>query len=310
MGLTHFSNGISSMGSPVLGGSAGMIPQTTGSYFFVHDGCGNNSNDGKDPDHPVASIDYAVSLCTPNNGDIIVVMPGHEENIAGATDLVVDIAGVTIMGIGQGRTRPTLNFTNTAGSIELDAANCRFSNIILKADVGVVVVGINVDADNIEIDHLLFTYHETGDDFVMMMDIDDVDYVHVHDCVFSTEIATTGTDYAIRLDQAHDAIIEDCIFRGEFTKVILGHGALSSNLIIRNCVIYNSDVATYGAIDFGTLSTTGILQNIAVTSLYDSGAGDVEDILRTNDMTMHNVTNVNDVSEAASIAIAPISQST
>jgi len=61
MGLTQFPNGISSFGIPVIGGS--QIPVTTGTYFFVDDS-GSNANDGLDPDHPVATIEYAFGLCT------------------------------------------------------------------------------------------------------------------------------------------------------------------------------------------------------------------------------------------------------
>jgi len=268
---------------------------TTGNIFFVDSGTGSNSNDGTDVDHPVATVDYAVGLCTANNGDIIYVFPGHNETIVSATSLVVDVAGTTIIGLGQGRTRPMLDFDNTAGSLELDAASCRFSNMILRASVTSGVIAVNVDADEIEFDHCLFTYEATGDDFITTMDIDAVDYAYIHDNVFLTEIGGAGTATCIRMDDAHNMRIENNLFSGTWTgAVIFCAGALCNNLIMMNNVIYNSDTSSYNGIDMGTLSTTGISAYNLIMTLYDTTLAKV---YRPADlMGWHNIC-VNAVSE-------------
>ena len=112
MGVTNFPNGVSSFGVTVLGGGVD-IPATTGTYFFVDSSTGSNSYNGLDKNHPVATIDYAVGLCTANKGDIILVMPGHNEAITAATSLVVDVAGIQIIGLGVNQSRPMLDFDNT-----------------------------------------------------------------------------------------------------------------------------------------------------------------------------------------------------
>src|SRR3990172_3618867 len=109
MTITPFPNGVSSFGVPVLGG--GTIV-TTGKIWFVDSVTGGNGNSGKDPQHALATIDYAVGLCTANKGDYIIVMPGHNEAIISATSLVSDVEGVAIQGLGVGRSRPTLDFDN------------------------------------------------------------------------------------------------------------------------------------------------------------------------------------------------------
>ena len=55
---------------------------------------------GKNPDAPTATIDYAVGLATASKGDVIYVMPGHNETIAAATSLVIDKIGLSIIGLG------------------------------------------------------------------------------------------------------------------------------------------------------------------------------------------------------------------
>ena len=118
--LTNFPNGVSSFGMPVLG-MGGGIPPTTGDVYFVHSSTGNANNTGLTPSDALATIDGAINKCTASQGDIIIVMPGHAENIAAATSLVVDVAGISIIGLGRGRNRPVLSFTNTAGRIPVSA---------------------------------------------------------------------------------------------------------------------------------------------------------------------------------------------
>ncbi len=280
---SNFPHGVRSYGVPVMG-SGVQIPATTGNYFFVHSGTGSNSNAGTDSELPVATIDYAVGLCTASKGDVIIVMPGHAENISAGTSLVVDVAGVQIIGLGHGFNRPVLTFTNTAGSIEMDAANTRLSNVILKASVSAVVVGINVDADNVTLDNLRFTIDETGDDFITMVDIDAFDGASVLNCQFQAE-AIAGSAEAIRLDDCHDVLIQGNHFTGNFSdSAIVGEGALGLRLELIGNFIYNDDTGTANGIDLNVAFTGLIAYNAiatldaaAVANLLDPGScGNVE----------------------------------
>ena len=122
MGLTNFPNGITSFGVPVIGGS-GLIPATTGTYFFVSSGTGSNSHSGKNPAEALATIDYAIGKCTDSKGDVIVVMPGHAETISAAGGITADVAGITIIGLGNGGLRPIITFSGTASTFVISAAN-------------------------------------------------------------------------------------------------------------------------------------------------------------------------------------------
>ena len=274
--LTAHPNGLSSFGIPVLGGG---IPTTLGSVFFVNSVTGSNSFAGDSRENPFATIDYAVGKCTASKGDIILVMPEHSENISAATSLVVDVAGVSIIGLGRGRNRPQLHFTNTAGTIEMDAANTRLSNMVLLASVSAVVVGINVDADNVQLDNLEFGYVDTGDDFVTMLDIDAFDYASVENCRFLTE-AVAGAAEAIRLDDCHFVRILDNWFSGNWSdSVIVGEGAAGTDLFLANNFMYNGDTGDANGIDLN-VAFTGIISNnrigtlyaVAVASLLDPGS--------------------------------------
>src|SRR3990170_2889471 len=73
---------------------------------------------------PFSTLDYAIGRCTAGRGDIIFIKPGHAETITSATTIALDVAGVAIVGLGNGSARPTFTFTtaNTA-TIGVSAAN-------------------------------------------------------------------------------------------------------------------------------------------------------------------------------------------
>lgn len=119
----------------------------TGSRFFVHSTTGTDgAGYGQNPDSPLATIDYAIGLCTASKGDIIYVMPGHAETISGATSLVMDVAGVKIVGLGWGSLRPTLTYSATASIISWTAANCWLENVVLVSDIDNCVTTISIGA--------------------------------------------------------------------------------------------------------------------------------------------------------------------
>lgn len=270
MSLTNFPNGISSMGMPVVGG--GML--TTGSIFFVHH-TGSNSNSGTDSSHPRATIDSAVGLCTANKGDVIFVMPGHNEAITSATSLVVDVVGISIIGLGEGRNRPILDFDNTAGSIELDVA-CRFSNIILNASVSAIVVGINVDADDVTIDHCETIWESTGDDFKIIVDVDAFDRCTIVDNKFFGELAVAGGVSSIRIDDSHNLIFQRNLMVGNSAIMFWMEGALSQTCVITDNIMYNADVTDNSCWEI-SVASTGVFMNNRTGSLFATGVANILD---------------------------------
>jgi hypothetical protein len=137
MAVTNFSNGISSFGMPVFGGG-GLIPPSTGKVFWVHSGSGANAvGRGLEPQAPFRTIAYAVTRCTANKNDTILVMPGHSEVVNGASAFLIQVAGVSIIGLGNQSNRPTVTFTtSTAATINVSAANVRIRNIIIDGASG------------------------------------------------------------------------------------------------------------------------------------------------------------------------------
>lgn len=290
-GITAFP-GILAGDMPLLNVAGGMI--TTGRVFFADSNTGNASASGRTPDRARNSIQNCMTLCRANKGDVIFAMPGHVETISAAGSLTFSKAGVRVFGIGVGLNRPILNFTATAGTVEMDSANCRLSNVILRADISAVVVGINVDAANCEIDHCYSTYVDTGDDFVVLIDPASVAGAYIHDNYFTTEI-TAGADSVVKMTASDFIRIHDNEFHGQWAKApIVGETTLSLNVSILRNTVFNADTSVYNGIDMGALSSTGIITDNRVTALYATA---VAKIFRDGTTTYHNNTWVNAVSE-------------
>ena len=150
MGLTRFPHGVSSFGVPVMGAGS-QIPATTGNYYFVDDS-GSNGSDGLDPDHPVATLDYAIGLCTADHGDVIILMPGHAES---ATAIAADVAGITIIGLGYGEAMPTITGTTAAADlIDVTVDSVVMKNIMLVGGASgtSALVDATGDADYLRIE--------------------------------------------------------------------------------------------------------------------------------------------------------------
>jgi len=263
---------------------------TTGDRWFVHSGTGTDgAGYGTHPDSPCATLDYAIGLATASQGDIIYCMPGHNEALDAGTDCVVDKIGLTIIGLGRGSNRPTFDYDGTDGTIELDAAGCRLSNLILNCSTASTVVAINVDAHDCEIDHCFFTWETSGDEFVSTIDINAFDRTYIHDNVFNTENGAGAATDCINLVDTNDVTIENNIFRGTWTgAVIFGETTLSARLIIKDNVIYNSDTSSYNAIDGGALNSTGIIAHNYITALYSQAAAVAKTVRKCRFQFMDN----------------------
>ncbi len=133
-----FTYGVTIRGLPITVGYPGQVMYVNNSSVIPVGGvAGSNSPypTGGTYLRPFSTIEYALSQCVANRGDIIMVMPNHAETIANATTLTLDVAGVAIVGLGNGSSRPTLTFStaNTA-NIPVTAANVSVKNILHVAN--------------------------------------------------------------------------------------------------------------------------------------------------------------------------------
>lgn len=127
-----FANGVTMRSLPILQTNPGKV-------FWVSNGTtglltgqrgGSDGNRGTF-ESPFGTLNYAITQCVANRGDMIFIKPGHAESVISATALNFNIAGVQIVGLGSGSNRPTFTFTtaNTA-TIPVSADNISISGCL------------------------------------------------------------------------------------------------------------------------------------------------------------------------------------
>ena len=131
-----FTGGLLVRGLPVSQVHPGRVFWVNNSSVLPKGGIGgSNGNDGSYL-RPFSTIDYAVSQCTADRGDMVLVMPGYAQTITAAAEIGLDVAGVAVIGLGAGSKRPTVTFgTNATADIDVSAANISVQNMIFIAAV-------------------------------------------------------------------------------------------------------------------------------------------------------------------------------
>ncbi|HEA69447.1 hypothetical protein LCGC14_1344780 [marine sediment metagenome] len=160
-----------------------------GTVYFVDSSNAKSSsgNTGKHPDKAMSTIAQAEAKCTASKGDYIVALPGHAESVT--STIVLNTAGITLLGIGNGTNRPNLTQATTGNDNVMEIA-----------------------ADNITVENILFTGSTTGTN-ERFIDIQAIDYCTIRGCRFvqntknldAISVAGPSVDYLI---------IEDCEFIG------------------------------------------------------------------------------------------------
>lgn len=136
------------------------IGDVPGDVWFVDSaatGAGDTTAKGRTPDAPFATLAYAFSSDLVDSGDVVYVMPGHAETVNAAGDITMDIAGVTVIGLGRGSSRPTFTYaTDTAATWLITAANVSVRNVLITCtgtiDVANAITITGADVSLIDVD--------------------------------------------------------------------------------------------------------------------------------------------------------------
>jgi hypothetical protein len=220
-------------------GGGPVLPATTGSTYYVHSGTGSSGNAGTSTSAPKATIDQAINLCTANKNDVVVVMPGHAETVAAAGGIDADVAGITILGYGNGSNVPVITFaTATTADMDIDAANIRVRNLRFICNIASQDSMIDVNSSGAIIEDCFF--EEGSATGLAFIDVTGAGANACDDTIIRRNrmYAPTAGNYdrAIELGEVADGvIIEDNLIRGDFDDACIHNptGKVLTNLHIR-----------------------------------------------------------------------------
>lgn len=193
---------------PLAGANTKMAPHnfydfhsaypTAGNIFFVHNS-GSSTATATSPEDAISTIDGAINLCTASQGDVIFVLPGHSETITTAGAIAQDVAGVSIIGLGEGALRPLVNFGGTAATWAISAASCLVKNINVKATVDEVAKMFNVTAADVTLDGVNYIDNTTVQAIQFVLTTAAADNLTVKNCVHYKSAAAAATEVWVSL---------------------------------------------------------------------------------------------------------------
>jgi hypothetical protein len=200
----------------------------------------DNSTRGTAPETPFATVGYALTQCATGNNDMIVVMPGHAEDIAAAAAITINKAGINIIGLGNGRNRPTLTWkTSTAAQVIISAANVTISNMVFDfTGIDAVVAGFAVDAADVKFDGCEFLTNAAAAGVVSGITVGTTTTSPRFTVVNSRFLGPatnsgTTTTAQVTITDAPDFVFENNYCTGKMTQSIT-NGAANLRGLIRN----------------------------------------------------------------------------
>lgn len=231
-----------------------------GSVFFVDsNGGGSTTSGGLTPESAFTTLNAAIGACTASKGDTICVMPGHVETITGAAGVLVNKAGVRIVGLGTGRNRPRINYTTAIGaSFDITADNVSVENIYFTPQgFDAITATMNISGANVSIRNCEFDLAGATNQAVLgILTASGANRLLVEDCFFHGT-ADAGTATAIRVAAGDDVVIRDNIFHGAYTTSL---GAIDNSAAVKDLQIYRNKINNLTA-----SSTKGIVCHASST---------------------------------------------
>jgi hypothetical protein len=268
-----FKNGLTVQNLPILNTYPGNV-------FWVDSGAGSNGNPGTFK-LPFATIDYAIGRCTANNGDLILVKADHAETITAAAGIAADVAGISIIGMGNGDDMPSITFTTATGAdVDIDADNVTIKNIRF-------VCGIDSQTAMIDVNKKYFVmegceFYESSATGLTCVDVNGgsanaCDGARILGNRFYCTTAANW-DRAIELGEVADRVeISGNTIIGDFDDAGIHNptGKVLTNLTISNNMVRNNQAGQH-AIELVSACTGQAFDNRLVTNAlataFDAGA--------------------------------------
>jgi hypothetical protein len=269
-GLTHYVHASGASALDLL--PAGMQAPSPGGFF--------------------TSVASALGSCRANRGDRVVCLPGHTESIAAADAWANSLAGVSVIGVGEGDNRPTFTWTAATATILFDQANfgIRNCNLYMAGDTAsttalTVAAPITVSAAGCFISDCYINFGVDADQLVTIgvttTAAGDRFRFNRNKCWGATAAECTSFFYAVGADHLQ---IHDTVIAGGTSSTTVGVlrfiTTASLGIDIRRSIFQNLKAASIHAVTQmdGVLGTVadcgfGILDNATLAGWVPASAG-------------------------------------
>lgn len=275
-----FANGVSIQGMPILNSYGGKV------FWVDSNGSGSGTTVGPRKgtfNQPFKTLDSAIGHCKANRGDIIMIKPGHTEVISSATALNFDVAGISIVGLGEGTLKPTFTLdTATTTTIPVSAANISISNVKFSANFADIVACFTLTtAKYFKIFNCEFVATAADMNFTRIIDTNTTD--NAADGLTASGCRWVDVDLATETFVDVDADLDGLVFTNNYINIgvntsdlpaiaVVATGKDLTNLLVRECEISRLNDANPLLITVDTTTAnTGIIRDCRVRHLDTAG---------------------------------------
>jgi hypothetical protein len=271
-----FTNGLTVRGLPITIAHPGEVFWVNNSGVLPKGGIGgSNGNDGTYL-RPFSTIDYAIGRCTANRGDVIMVMPGHAENVSAASGITVDVAGIAIVGLGSGAKVPTLSWTAADGTIAGSVANVSWVNMKFVANVADVTTAWDLagGSDGWSFENCVWTDTSTVlnhiDFITLATGVDDLSFINCR------VIGKSASNDSFITGVAHDRLLIDkCQIQFDVAQTsvvgVIETSGNATNVWIKDS-LFRSNVDGALFLDFNGTANSGGITNCYFSSIDSADA--------------------------------------
>lgn len=275
-----FMNGVTIRGLPIQQTHPGEVFWVNNSGVLPKKGInGSNVNNGSYL-KPFSTINHALDQCTANRGDIIMVMPGHSEDVDTDGGIALDVAGVAIIGLGIGTKRPKLVIdTSTDAAVTITAANVTLANFQVVASLDAIKNAFDITATNATLQDIEFSEEAADMCFIDTINCSGADNtadgLHLERCV-ATSIDDSQDSFLLVANDLDRLVMKDCIVSFQHANALhLIEGASGADFT--DCFVDNNRYATLDAagavviVTDTTTANTGFVTNNHVSSRDTAG---------------------------------------
>jgi hypothetical protein len=237
---------------------------------------------GVSPEEAVGTLAeiFANDMVEASRGDVVVVMPNHSEALTGAGALTIDIAGVTVIGLGAGKQRPLFTLESAVTTIAVTGADTVLQNLEFQAGAADVATCFNLDAKGFHLLGCRFSDAAADENFLAIitsgsatdnvcdgLTVED-NYWLSPDAACTHLVAHTGNCEVMRVNrntiiipgstagELIDVASGDVITGLEVTWNLLQHAMTAGELLISNDGSTNSGIIAHNRVRHADVTST------------------------------------------------------
>jgi hypothetical protein len=216
-----------------------FFPGVVGDTRFVSSGAGSSGGPGFTPENAYATMIQAQSASTASQGDVVLVCPGHAEAVSGAAGMTFSKAGMTYIGLGLGRNRPTITWGTAIGAqVIISGANISFKNFVFDfTGFDAITAAISITSADVSFEDCEFIVNSATAGVVLgILTAATAARLRIENCRFIGPAVNAGTTVTacIKHEVGVDYVIRGCYFTGKMTQAILNATALLRGVIDSN----------------------------------------------------------------------------